>query len=245
MALRKCLHTSLRNGFRPLLLLDTPLHSSLFNRQYESADGKEFANNRMGAQLGTRSYSSLDVESRKDIEKLVLYRAKWMRPLRVMVRLKIFQLGGLAAFALPLAEYANEGHLSVGTIAAVTAVVGGAGAASAALWYYSRRYVGEMALVGPNFKLVQLSVVDFWGNREDNKYEISTVIPPLKGLSNSELEEAANQVLIPLDVIGERQFFLSLRHGRLIEKELLLALLHGNLDFENLQNVAHSRQAVQ
>lgn len=28
----------------------------------------------------------------------------------------------------------------MGTIAAVTAVVGGAGAASAALWYYSRRY---------------------------------------------------------------------------------------------------------
>jgi hypothetical protein len=28
----------------------------------------------------------------------------------------------------------------VGTVAAVTAVIGGAGAASAALWYYSRRY---------------------------------------------------------------------------------------------------------
>lgn len=48
----------------------------------------------------------------------------------------------------------------------MTAVVGGAGAASAALWYYSRRYVGEMALVGPNLNHIQLSVVDFWGSRE-------------------------------------------------------------------------------
>jgi hypothetical protein len=47
-----------------------------------------------------------------------------------------------------------------------------------------------------------------------------------------------------LAVIGERQFFISLRHGRLIEKELQLALLHGNLNLENLQNLAHSRQAV-
>lgn len=46
-----------------------------------------------------------------------------------------------------------------------------------------------------------------------------------------------------LAVIGERQFFLSLRHGRFIEKELLLALLHGNLDFENLQNLAR-KEAV-
>jgi len=28
------------------------------------------------------------------------------------------------------------------------------------------RYVGEMALVGPNLRHVQLSVIDFWGNRE-------------------------------------------------------------------------------
>lgn len=42
---------------------------------------------------------------------------------------------------------------------------------------------------------------------------------------------------------SERQFFLSLRHGRLIEKELLLALLHGHLDSENLGNLVSSKQA--
>lgn len=131
----------------------------------------------------------------------------------------------------------------MGTIAAVTAVVGGAGAASAALWYYSRRYVGEMALVGPESSIVQLSVVDFWGNREDNKYDPRDVVPPLKGLSRSELEKAANQVLIPLDVIGARQFFFSIRHGQVINKELLFAILHGTLDFNDVQNVLARQQA--
>ena len=50
------------------------------------------------------------------------------------------------------------------------ALVVGAGAASAALWYYSRRYLGELALL-PSEEAgqpprVRLSVLDFWGNRE-------------------------------------------------------------------------------
>jgi hypothetical protein len=60
----------------------------------------------------------------------------------------------------------HKGRLSVGTLAAVAAVVGGAGAASAALWWFSRRYVGEMALFTPDLRIVQLSVIDFWGHRQ-------------------------------------------------------------------------------
>lgn len=50
-----------------------------------------------------------------------------------------------------------------------SALVVGAGVASGALWYYSRRYVGELALLpgraGAPPRL-RLSVLDFWGNRE-------------------------------------------------------------------------------
>ena len=45
-------------------------------------------------------------------------------------------------------------------------VVFGSGVASTALWYYSRRYVGELALLGKKHDSLQLSVMDFWGNRE-------------------------------------------------------------------------------
>lgn len=50
-----------------------------------------------------------------------------------------------------------------------SALVVGAGAASTALWYYSRRYVGELALLHGQPGTpprVRISVLDFWGNRE-------------------------------------------------------------------------------
>lgn len=51
-----------------------------------------------------------------------------------------------------------------------SALVVGAGVASATLWYYCRRYVGELALLpsaAPGQPpRVRLSVLDFWGNRE-------------------------------------------------------------------------------
>lgn len=46
-------------------------------------------------------------------------------------------------------------------------------------------------------------------------------------------------------VVGERQFFLSLRYGRLIKKDLLFALLHGNLDFEDLQGPLGNEQVLE
>lgn len=51
-------------------------------------------------------------------------------------------------------------------IFALTALAGGMVAASCCLWYYSRRYVGEMALMLPDAQRVRFSVLDFWGNRE-------------------------------------------------------------------------------
>ena len=39
-------------------------------------------------------------------------------------------------------------------------------AGSCCLWYYSRRYVGEMAVMLPDAQRVRFSVLDFWGNRE-------------------------------------------------------------------------------
>ena len=44
-------------------------------------------------------------------------------------------------------------------------------------------------------------------------------------------------------VIGARQFFFSIRHGQVINKELLFAILHGTLDFNDVQNVLARQQA--
>ena len=46
------------------------------------------------------------------------------------------------------------------------ALLVGAGVASTTLWYYSRRYVGELALHRGQPAVATLSVLDFWGNRQ-------------------------------------------------------------------------------
>lgn len=41
----------------------------------------------------------------------VLYKGRWMLPFRVLVRLKIFQLGGVAACAVPLGTFLTEARI--------------------------------------------------------------------------------------------------------------------------------------
>lgn len=65
-----------------------------------------------------------------------------------------------------------------GSVSAVQAVMAGAlvtgsAVASVTLWYYSRRYVGELSLVrrlGDTQARLCFSVLDFWGNREVNRW---------------------------------------------------------------------------
>lgn len=78
----------------------------------------------------------------------------------------------------------------------------GAGAASGALWYYSRRYVGELSLTGAAgapLRGVRLSTFDFWGRREETRVDVADVRPPLAGATRAELAEAARAVMLPLD----------------------------------------------
>ena len=56
------------------------------------------------------------------------------------------------------------------------------------------------------------------------------VKPPLSNLSRGELEEIANRTFIPLDIIGERQYVVSLRHGDLLDAKKLFAVLGSDAD---------------
>ncbi|GJP29834.1 hypothetical protein CLOM_g19927 [Closterium sp. NIES-68] len=193
----------------------------------------------------------------EDETRVVVYRGRWMRLLRLMVRLKVAQLVGVASLAVPIAAWTQGASLSLGTSLAVGAVVGGAGAASACLWFYSSRYVGEMALVrkaagghaaagggggdagggggggvdGEQWH-VCISTLDFWGNRENLTLPLSAIAPPLKGLSQHHLRAIAQQSFVPLDVPSHRQFVLSIRHGRIPNLPLLLGVLKGDDDWE-------------
>lgn len=159
-----------------------------------------------------------------------MYKGRWMLPFRVMVRLKIFQLGGVAACAMPLGTFLTEGGPTMASLGVAGALLLGCGVSASTLQYYSRRYVGELSLVtkSPSDARLRISVLDFWGNREDNLVSMHEVVPPLKSLGPEGLAQMARQPLIPLQVDGDRQYYISLRHGVLLQKDTLMRILNGS-----------------
>ena len=77
-------------------------------------------------------------------------------------------------------------------------------------------------------RALRVSTMDFWGNRVDEDFDVATrVTPPLAGLTREDLEALASRAFVPLDVVGARQFVVSLRHGELVDRERLFDVLSG------------------
>eukprot|EP00891_Asterochloris_glomerata_P005692 jgi/Astpho2/5692/gw1.00079.264.1_t len=152
-----------------------------------------------------------------------------MVPFRLLVRFKVFQLVGVAALAVPINTFL--GTVSGIQLAMASSLLVGCGVVSTALWFFSRRYLGEIAVLqAPGSQpQLQFSTLDFWGNRKDNLISIEDLVPPLEQLSSGSMVQVAEQPFIPIDVTGNngRQYFISLRHGDLANKEDLLKLLKG------------------
>ena len=60
---------------------------------------------------------------------------------------------------------AIQGSINFKLLVSSVFVMIGSVVASTSLWYYSKRYVGELALKGAKQDVVRFSVMDFWGNR--------------------------------------------------------------------------------
>ena len=193
----------------------------------------------------------------------VLYKGRGMRPLRLLVRLKIFQLTGVAALAIPISSMIKHGSASGLDTLIAAGLLTGSFMAAATLWFYSRRYLGELSLLSypsnsssnnnnnntigintssppsspsppsppssPSIKL-KLSVMDFWGKREDVEVDIARLIPPFKKLPLETARQiATTDVLMPLKVQGDRQYIISLRYGHIVDMDVLWKLMEGKL----------------
>ena len=83
-------------------------------------------------------------------------------------------------------------------------------------------------------KKLRISSMDFWGNRIETvvKYP-EAVEAPLRNVPESSYGEVAEATFLPLDVYldeekrEKKQFMVSLRHGKLIDKKKLLDVLSG------------------
>ncbi|EFN57347.1 hypothetical protein CHLNCDRAFT_142712 [Chlorella variabilis] len=161
-----------------------------------------------------------------------------MQLFRLLVRMKVFQLVGIAALAVPINTFLATGHVASTQAVMASALVMGAGVASGALWFYSRRYVGELALLSGSQPgqppRLRISVLDFWGKREDNDVALQALVPPLQHLPESARRAMLQEPLLPLDVEGDRQYFLSVRYGKVVDPAMLHALLTGQLEGQQL-----------
>ncbi len=53
------------------------------------------------------------------------------------------------------------------------------------------------------------------------------VIPPMEGLGRAAAAALADRPFVPITVAGDRQFFVSLRYGRVLDRPRMLRLLTG------------------
>lgn len=164
---------------------------------------------------------------RAPVPKLVLYRGKGMLLFRFVVRAKVFQLMGFLAAAAFASAVISTSNPDPTDLAAVGALAVGCVVTSYCIWYYSGRYVGELSLLLPERRVVRFSVLDFWGNREDNDVPLERLVPPWRHRSVAEVRGQARQALMPLEVQGDRQYYISVPHGHILNKEVLQKLLYG------------------
>lgn len=161
-----------------------------------------------------------------DVE--VIYRCAWIRPIRLVVRLKILQLCGVMAAMVPLSAAMSERKVDATTVLVSAGVVVGAAVASLAMWYYSRRFVGELALVGRRTHL-RVSTLDFWGRRQDEAWNLASWIPPYARRTAATTSDALRRTtLVPLEVSGGRQYLLAWRINA-VSSDLLHLLLRNEL----------------
>ena len=145
-----------------------------------------------------------------------IYRGKWILPVRLLVRAKVFQLAGFGSVALA-ASLAAAGDLSPTDAALLAALTLGCAGSAYSLWYYSSRYVGELSVLlpppppppsrgggrTPTTLTLRLSALDFWGNRADVRVDARRVLPVVRGGGRTraaEVERLTSQVLFPVNV---------------------------------------------
>lgn len=125
-----------------------------------------------------------------------------------------WQLGAAGALALPLGSFLAGQPLPPGAVALSGAVLVGCGAVSWALYFYGKRYVGQLALISePSLEVprLRISTLSFWGTREDGEVALDRVDPPFAGLEDPIALGLAKSSMFALPVQGDRDYIMTMR----------------------------------
>lgn len=160
------------------------------------------------ADANANSADSAGDDANKKPTFVPLYKGKWILPVRLLVRAKVFQLAGFGSVALAASMLAS-GDLTPTDAALLAALTAGCVGSAFSLWYYSSRYVGELSVLLPptscrgSSLTLRLSSLDFWGNRADVRVDARRLVPVVRGGGRTraaEVERLTSQVLFPVNV---------------------------------------------
>ena len=212
----------------------------------ESAQSHLHRHRRVHCSTTASTSTSTGGTSRETDEKrtaVVLYKGPHVKLFRVVVRFKLMQLFSIGAVSTPMVLFFGGAGENIENVSATTqmlfasASAFGAVGCSFALQEFANRYVGELALMSSSDEKkhwLRISSMDFWGNRVETvvKYP-DAVEAPMRNVPESSYGEIAEAAFLPLDVyldeekMEKKQFMVSLRHGKLLEKKTLLDVLSG------------------
>lgn len=181
-----------------------------------------------------KTHSDAAVRPGEAVGREVIYRCAWIRPIRLLVRLKVLQLCGVGAAMVPLSAELSNKAMNTTMVLVSSGVVVGAAVASLAMWYYSRRFVGELALVEDRTRL-RVSTLDFWGRRQEEELDLASLIPPFSRRSTTTSDVVLRSSFVPLQAMGGRQYMLAWRVNA-VPSDLLLRVLVG----EPLRGASHA-----
>ncbi|KAK9803459.1 hypothetical protein WJX73_004302 [Symbiochloris irregularis] len=145
--------------------------------------------------------------ARSDIQ---LYRGPWLLTFRLLVRFKIAQLGCVAALCVPVHSLLTQGTVGGPELWVTSLLFTGCAIVSTTLFFFSRRYVGELSLHSQGLQSrLRISTLDFWGNRQDTLVSLEDIVPPLN-CSAAQAAQLARQSFIPLQIEGDRSAYFGI-----------------------------------
>lgn len=157
------------------------------------------------------------------IQGSVIYRSPWVRPARLLLRMKLLQVGTMVAGAGAPALLAVRGaDLALSEVGIIASTFAGSLVLAGSLAYITERFVGEMRL-RKEARSVVVSTLSLWGNRVDRVYPIASVVP----LAPRSVQQ---RKAVPLAFRADakaRQHIIILRDDHAVDKPRLERLLTG------------------
>lgn len=152
----------------------------------------------------------------------LIYRSPWVLPARMLLRMKVAQVGAMVGMGAPAFIALRGAELGASECVLLGSTFAGSLVLASSLAYISERFVGEIRLREAERSVV-LSTLTVWGGRIDHVYPLAAVMP----LAPRSLQQRkAVPLTFSTDPKG-RQHIVILRADHTIDRPALDRLLTG------------------